>query len=76
MKNTNLFFRESSIVWTRILEDGVCSCLNPARVSRLLDDFERIPDNNVVLENETNDLQDNKVDLAKLWDDELCMRYS
>ena len=47
-----------------------------AIITRLLEDLERILDNNVVLENETNDLQDNKVDLAKLWDDELCMRYS
>ena len=45
-------------------------------MTRLLEDLKRIPDNNDVLENETNDLQDNKVDLAKLWDDELFMRYS
>ena len=37
-----------------------------AIITRLLEDLERILDNNVVLENETNDLQDNKVDLAKL----------
>ena len=44
--------------------------------TRLLRDLERIPDNNVVLENETNGLQDNKVDLAKPWDDEMCIRDS